>query len=177
MRALIVHNISFALCASIVLAPAARSSRATSFSSVPADSAFCRRASASAPSSAPCWCRAASTARRSMRSSPSFVLIWIRGALLIASGDYRVVAIAGAFCTGAAWTGVFSSLSAGTQTSGAGLGACPVGRDEPHRGAGGDGHRQRVLGMACGVDRPARCDGGRRRARCFCCSASIAACG
>ena len=45
------------------------------------------------------------------------MLLWIVGALLIASAGYTVVALLGAVCTGAAWTGVFSSLSAGTQTS------------------------------------------------------------
>ena len=47
----------------------------------------------------------------------SFVLVWIVGALLIASAGYTAVALLGAFFTGAAWTGVLSSLSAGTQTS------------------------------------------------------------
>jgi len=47
----------------------------------------------------------------------SCVLLWIVGALLVASAGYTAVAIIGAGATGAAWTGVLSSLSAGTQTA------------------------------------------------------------
>jgi MFS family permease len=116
MRALIVHNISFALCASIVLALLPVIARdqlqlgAGGFGLLSASFGIGAVVSAL-------------LVPRGLHRAPlnavvtAFVLIWIAGALLIASGEHRVVAIAGAFCTGAAWTGVFSSLSAGTQTS------------------------------------------------------------
>jgi hypothetical protein len=45
------------------------------------------------------------------------ILLWAGAALIIAAADIAVVAIAGAFLAGAAWTGVLASLSAGTQTA------------------------------------------------------------
>jgi hypothetical protein len=159
MRALIVHNISFALCASIVLALLPVIARdqlqlgAGGFGLLSASFGIGAVVSAL-------------LVPRGLHRAPlnavvtAFVLIWIRRRAC--SSPPASIASSRSperFCTGAAWTGVFSSLSAGTQTSGAGVGACPVGRDEPHRGAGGDGRRQRVLGVARGVDRPAHGDG------------------
>lgn len=116
MRALIVHNVSFALCASIVLALLPVIARdqlqlgAGGFGLLSASFGIGAVVSA--------LLVPRSLHRASLNTVvTAFVLIWIVGALLIASGDYRLVAITGAFCTGAAWTGVFSSLSAGTQTS------------------------------------------------------------
>jgi len=45
------------------------------------------------------------------------ILLWAGAALIIAAADMTVVAIAGAFLAGAAWTGVLASLSAGAQTA------------------------------------------------------------
>jgi MFS family permease len=116
MRSLIVHNVSFALCASAVLALLPVIARdqlvlgAGGFGLLSASfgigAVFC-----------------ALSIPRTLRRTPlntvvtSCVLLWILGALLIASAGYTAIALLGAFCTGAAWTGVFSSLSAGTQTS------------------------------------------------------------
>jgi MFS family permease len=116
MRALIVHNISFALCASIVLALLPVVARdqlelgAGGFGLLSASFGIGAVVSA------------LMVPRGLHRASlntvvTTFVLIWIVGALLIASGNYRAVAVTGAFLTGSAWTGVLSSLSAGTQTS------------------------------------------------------------
>ena len=43
--------------------------------------------------------------------------------VLIATTDFTVLALAGAFGAGAAWVSVFASLSAGDAERGAGLGA------------------------------------------------------
>jgi MFS family permease len=116
MRALIVHNISFALCASIVLALLPVIARdqlelgAGGFGLLSASFGIGAVVSA--------LLVPRGLHRASLNSVvTTFILIWIVGALLIASGNYRLVAVAGAFLTGSAWTGVFSSLSAGTQTS------------------------------------------------------------
>ncbi len=45
------------------------------------------------------------------------ILLWIAATLLIASTSVTVVALAGMFGTGAAWVGVFASLSSGTQSA------------------------------------------------------------
>ena len=47
----------------------------------------------------------------------SSVLLWVAAAVLIASTGITAFAIVGACCTGAAWVGVLASLSAGTQTA------------------------------------------------------------
>ncbi len=116
MRALIVHNVSFALCASIVLALLPVIARdqlelgAGGFGLLSASFGIGAVVSALLVPRA--------LHRASLNAVvTTYVLIWIAGALLIASGDYRAVAVTGAFLTGTAWTGVFSSLSAGTQTS------------------------------------------------------------
>ncbi len=46
----------------------------------------------------------------------SSVLLWVAAASLIASTGTTAIAVVGACCTGAAWVGVLASLSAGTQT-------------------------------------------------------------
>jgi len=116
MRAMIVHNVSFALCASIVLALLPVIARdqlelgAGGFGLLSASFGIGAIVSAL-------------LVPRGLHRAPlntvvtSFVLLWIVGAVLIASSDYRAVAVLGALCAGGAWTGVFSSLSAGTQTS------------------------------------------------------------
>ena len=116
MRALIVHNISFALCASIVQALLPVIARdqlelgAGGFGLLSASFGIGAVVSA--------LMVPRGLHRVSLNTVvTTFVLIWIVGALLIASGNYRAVAVTGAFLTGSAWTGVFSSLSAGTQTS------------------------------------------------------------
>jgi MFS family permease len=47
----------------------------------------------------------------------SSVLLWVAAAVLIASTGITAIAIVGVCCTGAAWVGVLASLSAGTQTA------------------------------------------------------------
>ncbi len=47
----------------------------------------------------------------------SSVLLWVAAAVLIASTGITAIAIVGACCCGAAWVGVLASLSAGTQTA------------------------------------------------------------
>ncbi len=116
MRSLIVHNVSFALCASAVLALMPVIARdqlelgAGGFGLLSASFGI------GAVVSALLLPRA--LRRMSLNTMvTSCVLLWIVGALLIASAGYTAVALLGAFGTGAAWTGVLASLSAGTQTS------------------------------------------------------------
>lgn len=45
------------------------------------------------------------------------ILLWIAATLVVAATGYTVVALFGAFLAGAAWVGVLSSLSAGTQST------------------------------------------------------------
>jgi predicted MFS family arabinose efflux permease len=45
------------------------------------------------------------------------ILLWAAATLVIAAADITAVALVGAFGAGAAWTGVLASLSAGTQTA------------------------------------------------------------
>ncbi len=116
MRALIIHNVSFALCASALLALLPVIARdqldlgAGGFGMLSAVFGIGAVASAVV------------LPRILHRTNlntviASFFLVWAVSALLVASASYTVVAIVGAFGTGAAWTGVLASLSAGTQTS------------------------------------------------------------
>ena len=116
MRSLIVHNVSFAFCASAMLALLPVVARdqlelgAGGFGLLLATFGIGAVVSALL------------LPRRLHRKSlnavvTSFVLVWIVGALLVAAAGHTAVAVLGAACTGAAWTGVLSSLSAGTQTS------------------------------------------------------------
>ena len=116
MRSFIVHNVSFALCASAVLALLPVIARdqlqlgAGGFGVLSASFGI---------GAVVCALAVPRTLRRTSLNAvvTSCILLWIVGALLIASAGYTAIALLGAFCTGAAWTGVFSSLSAGTQTS------------------------------------------------------------
>ncbi len=55
-------------------------------------------------------------ARSLNRVVSSGFILYAVSAVLIATADYTVLALAGAFCAGAAWVGVFASLSAATQS-------------------------------------------------------------
>ena len=45
------------------------------------------------------------------------IILWVVATLVVAATGYAVVALTGAFLAGAAWVGVLSSLSAGTQST------------------------------------------------------------
>ena len=116
MRALIIHNVSFALCASALLALLPVIARdqldlgAGGFGMLSASFGI------GAVVSALLLPRVLH--RKTLNAViASYVLVWAISALLVASANYTAVAIVGAFGTGAAWTGVLASLSAGTQTS------------------------------------------------------------
>ena len=116
MRALIIHNVSFSICASALLALLPVIARdqldlgAGGFGMLSA--CFGIGAVASAVVLPRILNRTTLNA-----VIASFVLVWAISALLVASASYTAVAIIGAFGTGTAWTGVLASLSAGTQTS------------------------------------------------------------
>ena len=116
MRAFIVHNVSFALCACVVLAlmpVIARDQLALGAGGFGLLSASFGIGAVVSALLVPRGLH-----RASLNTMVTFfVLLWIAGALLIAAAGYTAVALLGAVCTGAAWTGVFSSLSAGTQTT------------------------------------------------------------
>ena len=116
MRALILHNVSFALCASALLALLPVIARdqlslgAGGFGFLSASFGIGAVVSA--------LLVPRGLHRTSLQTVVRFfTLLWVVGAALIASAGYTAAALLGAFATGASWTGVLSSLSAGTQTS------------------------------------------------------------
>jgi MFS family permease len=116
MRALIIHNVSFTLCASALLALLPVIARdqldlgAGGFGMLAASFGIGAVISA--------LLVPRGLHRTSLNTMvTSCVLLWIIGAVLVSLAGYTAVAILGAGCTGAAWTGVLSSLSAGTQTA------------------------------------------------------------
>ena len=116
MRALIIHNVSFALCASALLAllpVIARDQLALGAGGFGLLSASFGIGAVVSALLLPRGLHRASL----LTMVRSCTLLWIVGAALIASAGYTAAAVGGAFATGAAWTGVLSSLSAGTQTS------------------------------------------------------------
>jgi MFS family permease len=116
MRAMIAHNVAFALCACAVLALLPVIARDQLVLGAGGFGLLSASFGIGAVTSALLVPRLLH--RTSLNTVvTSFVLVWIVGALLIASAGYTAVALLGALCAGAAWTGVFSSLSAGTQTS------------------------------------------------------------
>ena len=116
MRALIIHNMSFTLCASALLAllpVIARDQLALGAAGFGILSASFGIGAVAGALMLP-----RALQRTSLNTMvTSCILLWIVGALLVASAGYTAVAIIGAGATGAAWTGVLSSLSAGTQTA------------------------------------------------------------
>jgi MFS family permease len=116
MRALIIHNVSFTLCASALLALLPVIARdqldldAGGFGMLAASFGIGAVVSA--------LLVPRGLHRTSLNTMvTSCVLLWIIGAVLVSLAGYTAVALLGAACTGAAWTGVLSSLSAGTQTA------------------------------------------------------------
>ena len=169
MRSLIVHNVSFALCAS------ARAGAAAGHRPRPARARrrrlrrCCRRASASAPSSARCRFRAALHRTSLNTVVTSCVLLWIVGALLIASAGYTAVALARGVRHRRGLDGRLFEPVRRNADLGAGLGARARGRDESHRRAGEHGAGQRALGLARVAGGHAASRSPRRPARCSCC--------
>ena len=168
MRALIVHNISFALCASTVLALLPVIARdqlelgAGGFGLLSASFGIGAVVSA--------LLVPRGLHRTSLNTVvTSFVLMWIVGALLIASAGYTAVALARRVRHGRRLDGRVFQPVGGNADLGAGLGAGPRGRDEPHRRAGEHGARQRVLGLARLARRHRASRSPRRPARCSCC--------
>ncbi len=116
MRALLIRNLSFSLCASVlwallpVIARDQLSLGAGGFGLL------------SAGFGTGAVIGALMITRQIQRLSLNTVvnasiLLWIAATLLIASTSVTVVALAGMFGTGAAWVGVFASLSSGTQSA------------------------------------------------------------
>jgi MFS family permease len=116
MRALIVHNVSFTFCASALLAllpVIARDQLALGAAGFGILSASFGIGAVIGALLLPRGLQQTSL----QTLVAACTLLWIVGALLVASAGYTAVAIIGAGATGAAWTGVLSSLSAGTQTA------------------------------------------------------------
>jgi len=116
MRALILHNVSFALCASALLALLPVIARDQL--SLGAGGFGFLSASFGIGAVVIALLVPRGLHRTSLQTVVRFfTLLWVVGAALIASAGYTAAALLGAFATGASWTGVLSSLSAGTQTS------------------------------------------------------------
>jgi MFS family permease len=116
MRALIVHNVSFTFCASALLAllpVIARDQLALGAAGFGILSASFGIGAVAAALLLPRGLHRTSLNTMVM----SCTVLWIVGAVLVASAGYTAIAIIGASATGAAWTGVLASLSAGTQTA------------------------------------------------------------
>jgi MFS family permease len=116
MRALIIRNLSFSICASAlwallpVIARDQLSLGAGGFGLL------------SAGFGTGAIVGALTVSRQIQRISlntvvNSAVLLWVAATLLIASTAITIVALAGMFAAGAAWVGVLASLSAGTQSA------------------------------------------------------------
>ncbi len=116
MRALIIHNVSFSLCASALLALLPVIARDQLELGAGGFGLLSASFGVGAVGSALLLPRVLH--RTTLNAViASFTLVWAISALLVASASYTVVALVGACGTGAAWTGVLASLSAGTQTS------------------------------------------------------------
>ena len=116
LRALIIRNMSFGICASALwalLPVIARDQLGLGAGGFGLLSAAFGLGAVSGALSIPHQLK-----RRSLnRVVSSGFILYAASAVLIATADYTVLALAGAFGAGAAWVGVFASLSAATQSA------------------------------------------------------------